>query len=469
MTSMSTESLPQPAPAGEISGAAAARPYLDHFVRSMAGAGAPAWLRTRREQAMRHFSTLGFPTQRQEGWRHTSLAPIVQSEFALAVEAAWTPAFSAALARLPLAGLAAPRAVLLNGRFAPAASQLEALPAGVSVTPLARAWRDNAAAESYWAKLATGERHGLIALNTALAEDGLLVEVAPGIEADQPLLLVYASAGGGTPASGGSPVAQFPRALILAGRSSRLAVIEVFLTLSGGAHFTNAVTEIRLDENAEVDHYKIAHESLSALHFGAVEAQLERDARYRTSSILLGGRLVRNETGARLAGAGAETRLLGLYVASGRQHMDNFTRLDHAHPHGASREYYKGILDGESVGVFSGRIIVRPGAQRTDAIQSNKNLLLSETASLRAAEPQLEIYADDVRCTHGATVGQLDAEALFYLRTRGLDADAARRLLTYAFANEILAQVAVTSLRQTLEKELFARWSGQPDSAPSPA
>ncbi len=451
---MSTETISQPARAEEIPAAAAARRYLERFAAPRAGAAAPAWLRARREQAMDRFAARGFPSQRQEGWRHTSLAPIVQTEFSFAEAAAPpAPALLRQLERLPLAGLGCPRAVLLNGRFAPEWSRLEGLPAGLRVTPLAHAWREVSAAEAHWARLATSERHGLIALNTALAEDGLLIEAAPDADLREPLLVIYASAAS-------RPLAQFPRALVLAGRGARLALIELFVTLDGEGHFTDAATEIRLDENAEVDHYKIAHESLSALHFGAIEARLERDARYRTTSVLLGGRLTRNETGACLAGAGADSRLLGLYAAAGRQHMDNFTRLDHAHPHGSSREYYKGILDGESAGVFSGRIIVRPGAQRTDAIQSNKNLLLSESASLRAAEPQLEIYADDVRCTHGATVGQLDPEALFYLRTRGLEADAARRLLTYAFANEILTQIEIPRLRQALENELFARWTG---------
>ncbi len=422
---------------------------------------AAGWAAQRQRTAFEYFAEHGYPDLKTEGWRHTSMAAMSSITGAPAeLQARDIAAVKQSLRRHPLAAMHLPRLVLLNGRLAPELSSggQELAKNGVRTHSLREAWAGEGLtglAEQHWARYAGYQGHALIALNTALTDDGAVIEFT-STDAAPPLLLVHAVSA----AAQEQPALHVSRVLIAAQPSARVRVIELFISLTPASYAINAVTEIAAAEDAEVDHYKVGHESDLALHFGAVQANLSRHARYRSHAILLGGARVRNEAICVLDGEGAECLLNGLYTASGRQHIDNFTRLDHAQPHGTSREFYKGILAGEGVGVFSGRIIVRPGAQRTDAIQSNRNLLLSPRAILRAAEPQLEIYADDVRCTHGATVGQLDPEALFYLRSRGLDGESARRLLTYAFANEILQQIQVDELRRLLESELFARWTG---------
>ncbi len=422
---------------------------------------AAGWAARRQSAAFEYFAEHGYPDLKTEGWRHTSMAAMAAITAApAALQARDIAAVEQSLRRHPLAAMAMPRLVLLNGRLVAELSSgaPELAKSGVRAHSLREAWSGQGLAglaEQHWARYAGYQGHALIALNTALTEDGAMIEFASAAAAP-PLLLVHAVSAGAQE----EPALHVNRALIAVQPGARASVIELFVSLTPAAYAINAVTEIVAGEDASVDHYKVGHESDLALHFGAVQANLSRRARYRSHAILLGGARVRNEAICVLDGEGAECLLNGLYTASGRQHLDNFTRLDHAQPHGTSREFYKGILAGEGVGVFSGRIVVRPGAQRTDAIQSNRNLLLSPRASLRAAEPQLEIYADDVRCTHGATVGQLDPEALFYLRSRGLDGESARRLLTYAFANEILQQIQVDELRRPLENELFSRWTG---------
>ena len=247
-----------------------------------------------------------------------------------------------------------------------------------------------------------------------------------------------------------------PRNLIVAEANSQVSIVESYFGLNDETYFTNAVTEIVVNDNAIVDHYKLQRESMHAFHFSTLQVQQSRSSSFSTHSIALGGALVRNDVNTVLNGEGAEATLDGLYVVSGQQHVDNHTRIEHAKPHCSSRELYKGILDQKARAVFNGRIIVRPDAQKTDSKQTNKNLLLSEEA-LANTNPQLEIYADDVKCTHGATIGQLSADALFYMRARGIGLDTARNLLTYAFANEITNRIKIEPLRAELEMLLFSR------------
>ncbi len=242
---------------------------------------------------------------------------------------------------------------------------------------------------------------------------------------------------------------------MLAGAGSEASIIEVYAG-SGAGYFTNAVTELALGEGALVDHYKLESEVPDAFHIATIQARQERASTFHSHSVSLGGGLVRNDINSVLGGEGGEAILNGLYLGTAEQHIDNHTALDHAMPHCSSREYYRGILSGRASGVFNGKIIVRQDAQKTDAIQSNKNLLLSEHASINT-KPQLEIYADDVRCTHGATVGQLDREALFYLRSRGIGREQARNVLTAAFASEVLERVKHAGLRTRLEALVGAR------------
>jgi Fe-S cluster assembly protein SufD len=247
-----------------------------------------------------------------------------------------------------------------------------------------------------------------------------------------------------------------PRSLILVGDTAQAAIIETFFSLAADTTFTNAVTEIIAGEGALVDYCKLQQESDAAFHYARVQVQQERSSSVATHSIQLGGLLTREEVQTVLAGEGAESLLHGLYVITGRQHVDNHTIIDHARPHCSSREVYKGVLEGQAQGVFNGKIIVRPDAQKTDSKQSNKNLLLSEDAIINT-KPQLEIFADDVKCTHGATVGQIDPEAVFYLRSRGIAEDEAKRLLTYAFANEVMERIKFLPLRERLAERLYAR------------
>jgi Fe-S cluster assembly protein SufD len=410
---------------------------------------APAWLQRLRRTAAERFAQLGFPGPRTEDWRFTSVAPLRRVSFRLAepadahVEAAfWMPHRIADSIQL----------VFVHGRFAPQWSHgLEHLPAGVTLLPLAEALRTlPERLEPHLGRYAPWENQAFIALNTSFLEEGVFLALEAGTVLERPLHLLFL-----TPPRP-EPVMSFPRVLVLAGAGSRLTLLESFLGPPESIAFTNAVREVVLQTDAAVDHYQLLEAADAGFHYGALQAHLERGSNFTSHAILLSGGWVRNETRAVLAGERTVCTLNGLYLASGRQHMDNHTVIEHAQPHGTSHELYKGILDGQAHGVFNGKIHVRPGAQKTDAKQTNQTLLLSDEA-LIDTKPQLEIFADDVKCTHGATVGQLDADALFYLRTRGLDAVAAQALLTYAFANDIVQRIQIPALRVRLEQELLAR------------
>ena len=264
-----------------------------------------------------------------------------------------------------------------------------------------------------------------------------------GKDGEQPIHLLFVAS------SHGEPTVSHPRNLIIVGDNSQVAIVESYVGLDGGVYFTNAVTEIVAGQNAVIDYYKLQQESAEAFHIATLAVHQDRSSNFTSHSISLGGALVRNDVKARLDAEGVECTLNGLYMASGHQLVDNHTSIDHAKPHCSSHELYKGVLDGKSKGVFSGKIIVRPDAQKTDAKQTNKNLLLSAD-SVIDTKPQLQIYADDVKCTHGATVGQLDKDAIFYLRSRGIGHEDARSLLTYAFANEIISRIKIPSVREQL-------------------
>jgi Fe-S cluster assembly protein SufD len=416
-------------------------------------AGAPGWLRELRRGAMARFTELGFPTGKLEEWKFTSVAPIARTRFRLAEPDSGT-AFQHRLEACATAGAipaGAPRIVFLNGRYSQAQSNLGGLPQGVRVGSLAE-FLKNGRAEEHLARYAAWREEAFVALNTALAEDGAFIEISRGTVLREPIYMVFCS----TPS--GEPAMSHPRNLILAGEASQAAIVEVYAGDAGGNYFTNAVTELAAGETAVIEHYKLQQESPEAFHVATLQVRQQRSSNFAAHYVSLGGALVRNNVNAVLDGDGAQCTLNGLYLAGGRQHVDNHTVLDHAKPHCGSREYYKGILDGRSTAVFNGGIVVRKDAQKTDAIQSNKNLLLSRDAVINT-KPQLQIWADDVRCTHGATIGQLDSEALFYLRSRGIGHDEARHLLTFAFANDVLGRMKLEELRAHLERQMFARLS----------
>jgi Fe-S cluster assembly protein SufD len=402
----------------------------------------PEWLGRLRRQAYERFSALGFPSTKDEEWKYTNVSPIAKTQFVRAPLDGFRPRRQ----DLPDLGCAV-RLVFVNGRFSPELSTLE--PAGgLRVQSLAAALTEgHPAVEAHLGRYASFEKQAFVALNTALAEDGALVEIGKDAAPERPVHLVFWSS------AGDAPVAVHSRILILAARGSQASVIEHYLGAPGSRYFTNAVTEAVLGPGAVLDHYRIQDESERAYHVAAFQAVQDRDSVLRSHNVAFGAALSRNDVNSVLDAEGAECVLNGLFLVNGERHADFHTLLDHAKPHCTSHELYKGILDGRGAGVFNGKIIVRKDAQKTNAIQSNRNLLLSSDAVINT-KPQLEIFADDVRCTHGATVGQMDREALFYLRSRGIPAAAAREMLTLAFAGEVLDEMRWEPLKERLTAEL---------------
>jgi len=411
---------------------------------ALPGANLP-WLQAQRVTALARFRNAGFPTLRQEDWKYTDIRPIVQRRYHLAVAARLTDAIA-----LKPYSLAEHQLVFVDGHYAPSLSVAAHLPSGVEVMSLAEAIaRLPDRVEPWLGRTAGPGRNGFGALNAAFLQDGVFIHLARGTELEAPVHLLFLT-------SGAPDSVAYVRNLIVAEAGSRASVIESYAALADATGLTNSVTEIVLEPGAQLEHYRLGREAEAAYHVGSTDVQLGRDSRYTSHCIALGGRIVRHELYAALDAEGAECTLNGLYVTHGRQHVDNHTRIDHHQPHGTSREWYKGVLDGQSRAVFSGRVVVHPQAQHTDAEQANHNLLLSETAEADS-RPQLEIYADDVKCAHGATVGNLDPDALFYLRSRGLDDAHARSLLVYAFAGDVLARIRLARLRAQLEQQLAAR------------
>jgi Fe-S cluster assembly protein SufD len=408
----------------------------------------PSWLASLRRRAIDRFSDLGFPTTRDEEYRFTNIAPVA--------DVAWTRVPADAAERVTPAALsdhtfgsgASAELVFVNGRFAPALSSLGELPEGLETGSLAGSIA-SADIEGHVGRVATADQSALGALNIGLFEDGAFVRIARGAVLDAPINLVFATIGHGAPA------ASFPRTLVLAGDHSQCRIIETYVGLDGGRSFTNAVTEIVCGADAVVDHYRVQHEAAGAFHYGSLQVLSSRGTVFSSHAFSMGGAIVRNDVGARLDGEGADCTLNGLYLADGDGLMDTHTTIDHARAHCGSHEVYKGILGGRSRGVFNGKIIVRQDAQKTDAKQTNKALLLSGAAQINT-KPQLEIFADDVKCTHGATVGQLDPESLFYLRARGLGADEARMMLIRGFVGDIVNRVRFAPLRERLDTRLIA-------------
>jgi Fe-S cluster assembly protein SufD len=394
-----------------------------------------------RRAAIQRFGVLGFPTTKNEDWKFTNLAPFLKTPYELAPRVA-AESVRERLAAAPFTDLGCPRLVFLNGRYA---AELSSPPRGVRAGSLRENFERGAAGLDV-----DFEQNAMAALNTAMFEDGAYVEIADGSILDAPIQLLFVATSG----------AAYPRNLILAGRDSQASLIESYVGLGAQPTFTNTVTKLVAGDGAVVSHIKLQTETMGALHWGLLRIEQGASSSVTAHNIALGAALARNEIVAVLAGEGADCKLNGLYFATGHQHIDNHTTLDHARAHSTSHELYKGILDGASHGVFHGRIIVRPEAQKTDAIQRNKNLLLSRDAVINT-KPQLEIYADDVRCTHGATVGQVDQDAVFYLRSRGIGLEEARSLLTYAFTSDIIEGIPVEAIRSPLAAAIAKRLAGE--------
>ncbi|MFQ5876991.1 MAG: Fe-S cluster assembly protein SufD [Acidobacteriota bacterium] len=430
---------------------------LDRFLATLARAetglagNGRSWLAPIRQEAIARFAALGFPTTRDEAWRCTSVAPITRHDYALAPGARADALTPEVFERLTFEPWDCTHLVFVNGRFAPEASRIRALPDGVTVGSLAEAIaRHRDLVEPHLARYADFREHAFTALNTALLKDGAFVHVPRGKAVEDPIHVLFVSV------ADGRAVMSHPRNLIVVGDGGRATVLESYAGFARETYLTNAVTEIAVGRNAAVDHYLLQREGEAASHVGRVQCRLGRDATFSSHVVSLGGALIRNEVGAVLDAEGADCTLNGLYITHGSQHVDNHTTIDHAKSHGSSRELYKGVLDGRSRGVFEGTIIVRPDAQKTDARQVNKNLLISEDA-LVDSKPTLRIHADDVRCTHAATIGQLEEDALFYIRSRGVGEEAARNLLIQAFVADIVGRIRIDRVRTGLECLLFTR------------
>lgn len=427
--------------------------YLEIFDQFSNRAPAqPRWLQSLRQDAFARFSETGFPTTHDEDWRFTNVAAVANTAFELAgpetVSKEQLEPFGASQFASHL--------VFINGRFSQQLSMLAPLPNGITVGSLAAQLKnDPACHEPHLGRYLNVRLDPFAALNTALFEDGVSIEVPEGVHVEAPIYVLYVTV------PGTKPTMDHPRNLIVAGKNSQVTVVEDYVSLGEGITFSNTATELVAGDNANVSHYMIVREGDQAYNFSTLRIQQGRSANVATHSLLLSGALVRNNVHPVLAGEGSECLINGLFMANGRQHMDNYMLVEHASPHCDSRQFYNGILNGQSHGVFHGRIIVHKDAQKTDAKQTNRNLLLSDDAQIDT-KPQLEIYADDVKCTHGATIGQFDENALFYLRSRGLAEAAARHVLLLAFANECLDRMNSPQVREHLEKMVVA---GLPEAA----
>jgi Fe-S cluster assembly protein SufD len=426
--------------------------YAAEFERvaaSLAGHTSP-WLRELRCNAIARFLARGFPTQRDEEWKYTRTAAIEKRNFSCdpGAEFAVDMGRMEELLRVEATGQ---RLVFINGRYFTALSRVDALGGGVTALSLNEIMRRRPEElEGLLGSVLDMERHPFAALNTAFANDGVYLSLARGAVVEQPIHIVFIT----TAAHDGR--ASHPRLMVKADDNCRAVLVERHIALDDAVYFSNVVSEIAMGKNAAVEYYRLQEESAKAFHISGVHVHQERDSRFEAHTVTLGCALVRNDVDVRLAAPGTCCSLNGLYQASGRQHVDVHTRIDHLQAHGTSNEFYKGILDGHGRSVFNGKVVVHPDAQKTDARQSNKNLLLSDDAEADT-KPELEIYADDVKCSHGATVGQLDADAVFYLRSRGINEAAARNLLTLAFAREIIELVKVPALRSYLDQAVMRR------------
>ena len=418
--------------------------YLDiftEFAKNAAGQKLP-WLRRLREEAFARFCETGFPTTHDEDWRFTNLAPVARTQFAFAKR---TVTLAKTVLKPWTINGAATRLVFIDGRFAPELSDSAEF-AGVQIASLKEQIAGNPGeVEGHLGKYADIQRDAFCALNAAFIEDGGYIRVRRGTVLEQPIHLLFVST------ETDIATMSHPRNLVVFENESQGTVIEEYVSIGKGTALSNSVTELIAGENANVSHYMIEREHRDAFNVSTLRIQQARSANVASHSLLLGGGLVRNNVHPVLAGEGGECLINGLFVGAGRQHLDNYMYVEHAKAHCSSRQFYNGILDGHAHGVFHGRIIVHKDAQKTDAKQTNRNLLLSDDAQIDT-KPQLEIYADDVKCTHGATIGQIEENALFYLQSRGIDETSARRLLLLAFASECLDRMRPGVAREHAER-----------------
>lgn len=434
-------------------GSEAIRPYADSFNRlnALPQAQKPDWMANLRRQAFARFSECGFPAARAEDWKYTPTRSLEKRAFDL------RPDDAAHLERKLIEPLLLGPAtdvcllVFIDGHFSAALSETGSPISGLNITSL----DDPKAAAPAWAQTllkseSSWDSDTFKALNTAFLNDGVVIEIEDGVKIDQPLQLLFVST------RQPQPVACHPRILVRLGKHARATLVESWHGLAEAANFSNSYVQIELDEYAELEHLRLQQEGPDEFHVSRVSVSQYAQSRYLVHTLNLGGRWVRNDIYTQLQAPEAETTFNGLYLASGRQHVDNHTRIDHLAPNTRSDELFRGIIDGHAHAVFNGKVLVAKHAQKTDAAQANNNLLLSRTAEIDT-KPELEIYADDVKCSHGATIGQLDEQALFYLRSRGIDLESARGILTSAFAFAVLERIAAPALRNYARSHLSSR------------
>ena len=421
---------------------------FEEFERGGQGSS-PSWLQALHKGGIAHFAELGFPTIDHEEWRFTNVAPIARTPWSIAD--APGKISEKELGPLLFSGVLGKRVVFVDGYFSKELSSkdLAGGPQGLRIQNLHDAVRSaQPLVAQNLARHARYDENSFVALNTAFVRDGAVIVAAPRFVEKEPVYLIYVT-------TGTKPnTVTHPRTLIIAQRDSQIRVIEHFVSLGASTVFTNSVTEIVLEEAARVEHCKVQDESLNTYHIATIQTQQARNSNLLSHSISIGGAITRNNLNCVLDGEGIEATLNGLYVGRESQIVDHHTSIYHNKPNCQSHEFYHGILDGKSQGVFNGKIFVRPEAQKTDAKQTNRNLLLSDEATVDT-KPQLEIFADDVKCTHGATIGQLDPESIFYLRARGIGLEVARKMLLHAFASEIVNRISVEPLRDQLDSKLF--------------
>ena len=400
-----------------------------------------AWLELVRSSAMDRFEQLGFPSVREEDWKYTNLATLAKEEFVPVT----TGSGKTLASHYAYPETAEAHLLVVDGHLREDLSTKTGLGDVVAVDLFSAAAdaRYNKIVRKYLARNAGYHDNGLTALNTAFVQSGVFLWIPKNVKLERPLQITFLA--------DAENVVSFPRLLIVAEENSSATVIESFISSNGGKYFTNAITEIVVKDGAQLEHYRVQLESNNAYHVSTTSAELGRASRYDTTSINLGAQLSRHDVSVVMDHEGAETAVDGLYLVAADQHSDTHSVIDHKVPHCTSRQLYKGILDGNGRAVFNGKVFVREGAQKTDAQQTNKNLLLSEKARVDT-KPQLEIYADDVKCAHGAAIGQIDPEELFYLETRGIGPELGRSLLTYGFAEEVIGKIKIDSIRSQLDE-----------------
>ena len=401
------------------------------------------WLELVRGGAMDRFEQLGFPSVREEDWKYTNLAPLAKESFVPAINGGELAV--ADVSRFAFRETAGAHLVVVNGFLRDDLSVTTALDRVVAIDLFSAAAdaRYNKIVRKYLARNVSYHNNGLTALNTAFLQSGVFVLIPKDVKLETPLQITYLA--------DAEYIASFPRLLVVSEENSSATLIENFASISDGRYFTNAIAEIVVKDGAQLEHYRLQRESNNAFHASRTSAELGRASRYNTTSINTGGLLSRHDVSVVMDHEGAETSVDGLYMVGSDQHADTHSVIDHKQPHCTSHQLYKGIIDGNGRAVFNGKIFVREGAQKTDAMQTNKNLLLSERARIDT-KPQLEIYADDVKCAHGAAVGQIDPEELFYLETRGIGPELGRSLLTYGFAEEVIQKIKIESIRSQLDQ-----------------